>query len=175
MTPLDRANFMRARRRYDPCVGCAVPAHNVCRPTTRGFIMRPGFRALLRLAATLIGGSLAACGPGASTELLPVGSACTSDSQCGPTPFMCLLDHPGGYCMRQCQTDTDCPSEAVCVVDTDATECHKRCPSGQSDCRSGYECMPAASTGYPRASAAFCDVAASPDGGMTDSGADSGG
>lgn len=137
--------------------------------------MRSRIGGFILLAASLIGLFLGGCGNSVVAELLPVGSACTADPQCGPAPFMCMLDHPGGYCLRDCRSDVDCPSESVCVVDTDASECHKRCPSGQLDCRAGYECAPAASSGFPRSSVAFCDVSASPDAGATDSSNDPGG
>jgi hypothetical protein len=72
-----------------------------------------------------------------------------------------MLDHPGGYCMRDCDItkgDGDCPSEAICQFDGMAGECHAKCAS-QSDCRSGYVCSPAASDANEKASHAFCDVA----------------
>jgi hypothetical protein len=100
--------------------------------------------------------------PGASSaQLLPVGSACAKDSDCGSAPFYCMTDHPGGYCMRDCDIkngDADCPSEAICQFDGTKGECHKKC-NGDSDCRSpGYTCGAASSDPMNMASHAFCDA-----------------
>src|SRR3974377_1786044 len=72
-----------------------------------------------------------------SVQKLAVGSPCTQDSDCGSAPFMCMLDHPGGYCLRNCNInngDSDCPSESVCQFEGMVGECHLKCNS-QRDCR----------------------------------------
>jgi hypothetical protein len=98
---------------------------------------------------------------GTTGQKLSVGSPCTMDSECGSAPFMCMLDHPGGYCMRNCDItkgDADCPSESVCQFDGTAGECHLKCDS-QANCRTGYVCSPAASDPNNKVSHAFCDMA----------------
>jgi hypothetical protein len=98
---------------------------------------------------------------GNTAQKLSVGSPCKQDSDCGSAPFMCMLDHPGGYCMRDCDItkgDADCPSESICQFDGMAGECHLKC-NGQADCRSGYVCSPAAADPMNKASHAFCDMA----------------
>lgn len=118
---------------------------------------------------------LAACkssssnaGTAASAQKLAIGSPCVTDNDCGSAPFYCMAEHPGGYCMRDCATDADCPSDAVCQNDGMKGECHKKC-SVSSDCRSEYMCSPAANAANNNASHAFCDVmdtpAAGPDAG----------
>jgi hypothetical protein len=102
----------------------------------------------------------------ATTEKLTIGSPCTKDSDCGSAPFYCMVDHPGGYCMRDCTTDADCPSEAICQNDGMKGECHKKC-NAPADCRAAYTCSPAASAADNKASHAFCDVMDSPDAATT--------
>jgi hypothetical protein len=106
----------------------------------------------------------------AGAQLLTVGSACTTNPECGSAPFYCMTDHPGGYCMRNCDIahgDADCPGEAVCQFDGTKGECHKKC-NVNSDCRSpDYVCSPAASDRDNMVSHAFCDAMdMSADGGM---------
>lgn len=63
--------------------------------------------------------------------------------------------------MRDCDItkgDADCPSESICQFDGMAGECHLKC-SGQTDCRAGYTCSPAATDANNKASHAFCDMA----------------
>lgn len=107
---------------------------------------------------------------GSGAQKLSVGSACTSDSECGSMPFMCMQgDHPGGYCMSNCDItkgDSDCPSESVCQFDGMVGECHLKC-TADTDCRKGYMCSPASSTAASKVSHAFCDVMGMPDGGAT--------
>jgi hypothetical protein len=86
----------------------------------------------------------------ASRQLLPIGSPCQSDEQCGSGGFACAADHPAGYCVAACRRDPDCPSQSVCVGASDLAEgaCHRACSSA-ADCRSGYVCDSAdASHGY---------------------------
>ena len=48
--------------------------------------------------------------------------------------------YPGGYCTtRDCESDTDCNGDSICVSRTRSTACFKTCTSND-DCRSGYEC-----------------------------------
>ena len=106
----------------------------------------------------------------AGAQLLTVGSACTTNAECGSAPFYCMTEHPGGYCMRNCDIahgDADCPSEAVCKFDGTKGECHKKC-NMNSDCRSpDYDCSPAASDPANMASHSFCDAMdTNSDGGM---------
>lgn len=94
-------------------------------------------------------------------QKLAIGSACSSDGDCGSSPFGCILEHPGGYCTRSCDIahkDADCPSEAICQFDGQVGECHKTC-NAQGDCRSSYICAPAENSADSVASHAFCDMA----------------
>ena len=91
-------------------------------------------RALLLVAAVVFAG----CSDAADTQYLPVGSRCSSMSQCGTSPFDCqLTGFPGGYCTRPCTTDGDCPLDSLCS----AHQCGRRCTS-DGDCRQdeGYGC-----------------------------------
>jgi hypothetical protein len=104
---------------------------------------------------------------GGGSQKLPIGSPCSMDSDCGGAGFMCMTDHPGGYCIKMCSItnhDADCPSGSICQFDGMSGECHKECSSG-SDCRSGYVCAPASTDPNNVASHAFCDVAPPADGG----------
>ncbi|KFE71386.1 S8 family peptidase [Hyalangium minutum] len=75
---------------------------------------------------------------------LVVGSPCTSNADC-PDGGRCVLSYPGGYCTRDCNTQS-CPAGSKCyVVDqaSDARVCIQSCsgPSlGQSNCRTSYVC-----------------------------------
>jgi hypothetical protein len=117
-------------------------------------------------------GWAAACGGGSSgvagAQRLPIGSPCAVDADCGGAGFMCMTDHPGGYCIRTCDIqnhDADCPSESICQFDGTSGECHLKC-AGAGDCRAGYTCAPASMDSSNTASHAYCDVAD-----MTDAGA----
>ncbi len=106
-----------------------------------------------------------------SSQKLPIGSPCTMDSDCGGSGFMCMTDHPGGYCIFMCDItkhDADCPSGSACQSDGTSMECHKEC-SSMGDCRAGYVCAPASMTPTNTVSHAICDVPAA----SGDSGADS--
>lgn len=87
------------------------------------------------------------CHRGPTKERAPIGAACTSDSMCGTSPtFYCATDHPGGYCEAECNSDRDCPPDAVCVGGTEVSigDCHRRCDqSAAKPCRrgEGYECI----------------------------------
>lgn len=116
-------------------------------------------------------GSSGDAATGMTSQLLSIGSPCTKDSQCGAGLFICMTDHPGGYCSRHCditKADADCPSEAICQFDGMVGECHRKCLA-DTDCRSGYMCSPASSDPMNRASHAYCDMARTPvDGGHAD-------
>jgi hypothetical protein len=89
--------------------------------------------------------------------LLPVGTACHADRECGTgEAYACAEDHPNGYCVSACRSDADCPAADVCVRDelAQAGACHVRCDQ-PAQCRvaEGYTC--AAASGD--ASHSFCD------------------
>ena len=89
-----------------------------------------------------------------------IGSPCTKDAECGTAPFMCITEHPGGYCSRGCDighADADCPPEAICQFDGKVGECRAKC-AAQADCRSGCVCSPASNDAQAKASHAFCDI-----------------
>lgn len=114
---------------------------------------------------------------GNGSQKLPIGSPCTTDSDCGGTGFMCMTDHPGGYCIKMCEIsnhDADCPSGSICQFDGMSGECHKECTTS-ADCRTGYFCAPASTDPNNTASHAFCDVAPTADGGSSESSAGDGG
>jgi hypothetical protein len=100
-------------------------------------------------------------GGGGGQAALAVGSACTTDAECGGGDFMCMTDHPDGYCIKMCDHangDADCPTGSICQFDGTAAECHAEC-SAAADCRTGYTCAPASTDPMNFASHAFCDVA----------------
>lgn len=106
-------------------------------------------------------------GGGLGGQKLAIGSPCKADADCGGSDFMCMTDHPDGYCIKMCDiknVDADCPSGSVCQYDGVMGECHQSCDTG-ADCRAGYECAPAASDPDNTVSHAFCDMAE-----MTDAG-----
>jgi len=78
------------------------------------------------------------------TPALVVGSPCTLDTDC-PDGGRCVTSYPGGYCTRDCNTQS-CPAGSKCyIVDatTDARVCIQSCTGvnqGQSNCRSSYVC-----------------------------------
>jgi serine protease len=73
-----------------------------------------------------------------------VGSACSSDTDC-LDGGRCVTSYPGGYCTRDCDTQS-CPSGSKCyIVDssTGAKACIATCTNpglGQSNCRTSYVC-----------------------------------
>jgi len=102
---------------------------------------------------------VAGCGNStpAEVQLLPIGSPCQTSAECGTGKFYCDVDHPGGYCKRDCKVDTDCPTGSVCAGAGMIAPggCHKKCTSA-ADCRTaaGYICkmMPSDASGP------YCDV-----------------
>lgn len=115
---------------------------------------------LARICAACFCLFIFACGT-SGTQIQPIGSPCSTDTDCGTGPrYFCDLEHPNGYCKRDCKVDTDCPPEAICVHDgVTVGECHKRCDQ-ISDCRAaeGYLCKPASTDPVTFASHAYCDV-----------------
>jgi hypothetical protein len=95
-----------------------------------------------------------------SSQKASIGSPCTKDSDCGGTGFLCMTDHPGGYCVETCDMknhDADCPSGSACQFDGITSECHKAC-ANDSDCRTGYVCAPASMTPTNTVSHAVCEL-----------------
>jgi hypothetical protein len=79
---------------------------------------------------------------------VPVGRACTSDSQCVPTSgglcFTAAEGFPGGYCSMPCGS---CPTGATCVnVGAPSPICLDDCASA-GECRATYTCEPLADGG----------------------------
>ena len=111
-------------------------------------------RALLIASLIVVG-----CHRAPPKERAAIGAACTSDTTCGTSPtFYCATDHPGGYCEAGCNSDRDCPPEAVCVGGTPLSKgnCHQRCNEAVAKpCRSGegYQCIAAGED----ASHDYCD------------------
>jgi hypothetical protein len=84
----------------------------------------------------------AGCSDNANTQLLPIGSRCSSSSQCGTSPFDCAMaGYPFGYCEKTCTTDGDCPADSICSPLVKA--CRRACTSSAT-CRvaDGYSCQP---------------------------------
>lgn len=103
---------------------------------------------------------VAGCSDSANTQYLPIGSRCSSNGQCGTSPFDCATSaYPFGYCEKPCATDGDCPSDSLCSASAKA--CRRVCTSDTS-CRvaDGYSCQPIAGNRL------VCDVAPSVDGGQ---------
>ena len=86
-----------------------------------------------------------------------VGDKCSTSNDC-PTGTVCDTDSPGGYCLVSgCESDEECPEEAVCVFfRKDLSYCLKKCKKN-SDCRGKYDCRDDV-----EASHKFCYIA--PDG-----------
>lgn len=78
-----------------------------------------------------------------TTTNLPVGSPCTSHSQCSGNTPNCITDPDfhQGYCSANCQFDNDCPSGSHCGYkdQNGLGVCLKNC-SNNSDCRTNYSC-----------------------------------
>jgi hypothetical protein len=83
----------------------------------------------------------AACSDSANTQYLPIGSRCSSSSQCGTMPYDCAATgYPFGYCEKPCITDGDCPADSLCSPTAKA--CRRVCTTS-ADCRiaEGYVCQ----------------------------------
>jgi hypothetical protein len=88
---------------------------------------------------------LVACGAGPNTAYLPVGSRCTTSSDCGTSPFDCDTTAPGGYCERACSVEADCPPDSTCGGALGGSgHCRRRCDykGVLNECRDaeGYVC-----------------------------------
>ena len=90
--------------------------------------------------------SLSAVLSGCTTKST-TGGPCTGNADC-TTPLLCATNFTGGYCSRDCTTDTSvCAAGSACVgIGQNATsaECYATCatPNVQSTCRTGYTCAP---------------------------------
>ncbi len=110
---------------------------------------------MIRLFAwTILGTALvAACGGnqlGARWPAAPpsaLGGPCADNSGCQPGLF-CNAGDPGGRCLKECASNVDCGTGAVCV---DVNRCFQACET-TADCgRQDYVCSGASTT-------KFCDV-----------------
>ena len=101
----------------------------------------------------------AGCSDSPNTQALPVGSRCSSDTQCGTPPYRCnAANHPFGYCDKPCAVDSECPTDSLCAISAGA--CRRKC-TVTADCRvgEGYSCQPLATS-------TVCDTAPTVDGGQ---------
>ena len=116
-----------------------------------------GMRSAARICAVLLWvvAGWAGCYAGDNMQSRPIGEKCSDNGMCGTRPYSCLTSYPNGYCQKDCATDGDCPSDAVCV----SRECRRKCHS-DSECRApeGYACIMAGPNPY-------CDLPSQPDGG----------
>ena len=99
------------------------------------------------------------CSDSANTQLLPIGSRCGTNGQCGTAPYDCAATgYPYGYCEKPCTTDGDCPADSLCSATVHA--CRRVCTM-TSDCRhdDGYSCQPLVS------GKSVCEAGGSLDGG----------
>jgi hypothetical protein len=111
-------------------------------------------------AALFVALVAAGCGDAANTQYLPIGSRCSSNGQCGSSPYDCAVaGYPFGYCEKSCTTDGDCPADALCSPLVHA--CRRGCMTA-STCRTaeGYGCQPLVS------GRGVCEPAPSVDGGL---------
>jgi hypothetical protein len=84
----------------------------------------------------------AGCNDASNTQYLPIGSRCSSSSQCGTAPYNCAIaGYPYGYCDKSCATDGDCPADSTCSPLAKA--CRRGCVDSAT-CRvsDGYSCQP---------------------------------
>lgn len=113
----------------------------------------------MKSAALALALALAACSTPANTQILPIGSRCSSNDQCGTPPYDCAISgYPFGYCEKSCITNGDCPADSLCSPLI--KECRRACMSA-ANCRTaeGYTCQ--ALVGGQ----AVCDTTAPMDGG----------
>ena len=102
----------------------------------------------------------AGCSDAANTQYLPIGSRCSSNGQCGTTPYACAVaGYPFGYCEKSCATDGDCPADSICSPLVKS--CRRSCTTSAT-CRTadGYSCQVLVG------GKGVCDVAAPLDGGL---------
>lgn len=79
-----------------------------------------------------------------------VGSACSSDEDCGGGAMTCKTtfangEAPGGYCSQSCAVHADCGESGFCVsgvngVNLNIGTCYRTC-SPPDGCRDGYVCQ----------------------------------
>ena len=68
----------------------------------------------------------AGCSDAGEHAVLPIGSRCSSDAQCGTAPYDCATTgYPYGYCEKPCTTDGDCPADSLCSATAHA--CRRVC------------------------------------------------
>jgi hypothetical protein len=97
--------------------------------------------AALALVFVLV--AVAGCSDAANTQLLPIGSRCSSNAQCGTPPYDCAATgYPYGYCEKPCTTNGDCPADSLCNPSPTVHACRRVCMSS-STCRTadGYSCQ----------------------------------
>ncbi len=86
---------------------------------------------------------LAGCSDAANTQLVPIGSRCSSSAQCGTTPYACNMGpgYDNGYCEKPCTTDADCPLDSLCSP-APLKACRRVCKDS-TECRQseGYACV----------------------------------
>ena len=69
-----------------------------------------------------------------------VGDACETDADCGQA-LRCDRSQPDGYCTVNACAVNGCPEESACIQFQDeSTFCMRRCDT-TSDCRDGYVCV----------------------------------
>jgi len=107
--------------------------------------------------------AVAGCSDAANTQYLPIGSRCSSSTQCGTSPYDCAIaGYPFGYCEKSCATDGDCPADSLCAtLSAQVKECRRVCTTDDA-CRvaDGYSCQSIAG------GRGVCEAAASVDGGQ---------
>jgi len=101
----------------------------------------------MEMRLLLLVGLLCACGDGANTQYIPIGTRCASNGDCGTSPYECAMapQYPGGYCQKTCASGQDCPTDSVCVLTILGMKCRRSCVSDtdpQKGCRAseGYVC-----------------------------------
>ncbi len=80
-----------------------------------------------------------------------IGSACTTDQDCGGRTCRSSSSFPGGYCTENCvlSDSGSCPTGSTCVDHGGSSICLREC-ADDTECRSGYVCLTYRSDG------AFC-------------------
>jgi hypothetical protein len=103
-------------------------------------------RLLLLVGLLVLSG---ACGSPPNTAYLPIGSRCRVDDDCGTRPYSCQASLPGGYCVKDCTIDGDCPADAACA----SGKCRRKCTES-TQCRvpENYVCRDVGATSL------VCDV-----------------
>jgi hypothetical protein len=108
-------------------------------------------------------GAVAGSGGAGGSGVTPLpadtaGKPCTNNGECGPGTCATQVEGldgeptmaPGGYCMGNCMSNTDCGTGGTCVRAgmNQAGLCYDGC-SADGDCREGYLCGPITSTCRP--------------------------